>query len=141
MKYLTLEHLYTHAFERTIVESTADFTDAINNIETETIDIVKTYLSRYYDVSKIFSDTPIRTGVLTKIMTYIIIYEAIKRNVYRKIKGRYEENYKWAMEMLEKINAGKITLSDLPEAPKNNASPKAGGKLLHGNLSNKNFYI
>ncbi|WP_372472694.1 phage protein Gp36 family protein [Capnocytophaga sp. ARDL2] len=128
MKYLTLEHLYTHAFERTIVESTADFTDAINNIETETIDIVKTYLSRYYDVSKIFSDTPIRTGVLTKIMTYIIIYEAIKRNVYRKIKGRYEEDYKWAMEMLEKINAGKITLADLPEASQKQRLTKCRGQ-------------
>ena len=141
MKYLTLDHLYTHAFERAIVESTADFTEAIDNIEAETIDIVKTYLARYYDVAQIFGDTPIRTGVLTKIMTNIIIYEAIKRNVYRKIKGRYEEDYKWAMDTLEKINTGKITLADLPEAPKSNTSPKTGGKLLHGNLSNKNFYI
>lgn len=141
MKYLTLEHLYTHAFERAIVESTADFTEAMDNIEAETIDIVKTYLARYYDVAQIFGDTPIRTGVLTKIMTNIILYEAIKRNVYRKAKGKYEEDYKWAMEMLDKINAGKITLADLPEAPKNNTSPKTGGKLLHGNLSNKNFYI
>lgn len=144
MKYLTLDHLYTHAFERAIVESTADFEQAIDNIEEETIDIVKTYLARYYDVSAIFGDRPIKTGVLTKIITNIILYEAIRRNVYRKAKGKFEEDHKWAMDMLEKINSGKISLHDLPEktTSSNPTAPNKGGdKLMHGNLSNKNFYI
>ncbi|MRM94590.1 DUF1320 domain-containing protein [Riemerella anatipestifer] len=143
MKYLTLDHLYTHAFERAVVESTADFEKAIDLIEEETIDIVKTYLARYYDVASIFGDTPIRTGVLTKIITNIILYEAVRRNVYRKVKGKYEEDYKWAMETLEKINSGKITLHDLPEKPSqvDNSNAPTGGKLMYGNLSNKNFFI
>lgn len=143
MKYLTLDHLYTHAFERAIIESTADFEQAIDNIEEETIDIVRTYLARYYDVSAIFGDKPIKTGILTKIITNIILYEAIRRNIYRKAKGKYEEDYKWAMEMLEKVNNGKITLQDLPEKNTNsNTTPNKGNdRLMHGNLSNKNFYI
>lgn len=144
MKYLTLDHLYTHAFERAIIESIADFEEAIDLIEEETIDIVKTYLARYYNVDLIFGETPIKTGILSKIMTNIILYEAIRRNIYRKAKGKFEEDYKWAMEMLEKINAGKLSLHDLPERNANDGSSNPngnGGNLMFGNLSNNNFYI
>lgn len=140
MKYLTLDYLYTHAFERAIKESTQDFEQSIENLEEETIDLVKTYLSRYYDISVIFGEKPIKNGVLTKIITKIIIYEAIRRNVYRKVNNGYQEDYNWAMETLEKLNNGKMTLANLPEKipyskRKNNDS------LQSGNLSNKNFYI
>lgn len=140
MKYLTLDYLYTHAFERAIKESTTDFEQAIENLETETISLVRTYLYRYYDVAKIFAEPPVKNGVLDKIITKIIIYEAVRRNVYRKVNNGYQEDYKWAMETLEKLNTGRMTLSDLPSKPKESTdNPK--DSLMHGNLSNKNFFI
>lgn len=141
MKYLTLDYLYTHAFERAIKESTQDFEQSIENLEEETIDLVKTYLSRYYDISAIFGEKPIKNGVLTKIITKIIIYEAIRRNVYRKVNNDgYQEDYNWAMETLEKLNNGKMILADLPEKIPH-SKRKNNDSLQSGNLSNKNFYI
>ena len=140
MKYLTLDYLYTHAFERAIKESTQDFEQSIENLEEETIDLVKTYLSRYYDISVIFGEKPIKNGVLTKIITKIIIYEAIRRNVYRKVNNGYQEDYNWAMVTLEKLNNGKMTLADLPEKIPH-SKRKNNDSLQSGNLSNKNFYI
>lgn len=140
MKYLTLDYLYTHAFERAIKESTQDFEQSIENLEEETIDLVKTYLSRYYDISAIFGEKPIKNGVLTKIITKIIIYEAIRRNVYRKVNNGYQEDYNWAMETLEKLNNGKMILADLPEKIPH-SKRKNNDSLQSGNLSNKNFYI
>ena len=128
MKYLTLDYLYTHAFERAIKESTQDFEQSIEN------------LSRYYDISVIFGEKPIKNGVLTKIITKIIIYEAIRRNVYRKVNNGYQEDYNWAMETLEKLNNGKMTLADLPEKIPH-SKRKNNDSLQSGNLSNKNFYI
>lgn len=139
MKYLTEEYLFTHAFERAVTESTADFGQTLDNLETETIDLVKTYLSQYYDVSKIFSETePVYNGVLKKVMTKIILYEAVRRNAYRKVPTDYNEDYKWAIETLEKLNNGKLTLHDLP--PKG-SNENDNSRLMWGNLSNKNNYI
>ena len=57
MKYLSLEYLYTHAFERAVAESTNDFASTLENLEAETIALVKTFLSHYYDIELIFSET------------------------------------------------------------------------------------
>lgn len=141
MKYLEIEYLYTHAFERAITESTADFDKTLENLESETIDLVKSYLSQYYDISKIFSLTnPIKNGVLSKIMTKIILYEAVRRNAYRKVPTDYNEDYKWAIETLEKLNSGKLTLTDLPPKTNDDGSTD-NSRLMWGNLSNKNNYI
>ncbi|OCW75098.1 phage protein Gp36 family protein [Elizabethkingia anophelis] len=140
MNYLTEEYLYTHAFERAVTESTADFGKTLENLETETIDLVRSYLSRYYDIAKIFDPVnPVRNGVLTKVMTKIILYEAVRRNAYRKVSTDYAEDYKWAIETLEKLNNGKMTLEDLPKKEIDPTNPD--NKFLWGNLSNKNFYI
>lgn len=141
MKYLTTDYLYTHAFERAIAESTADFDRTIDNLESETIDLVKSYLSEYYDVNKIFSQAaPVRNGVLSKIMTKIILYEAVRRNAYRKVPTDYNEDYKWAMDSLEKLNSGKLKLNNLP--PRTNEDGKTdNSRLMWGNLSNKNNFI
>jgi hypothetical protein len=140
MQYLSLDYLYTHAFERAIAESTHDFAETLENLETETISLVKTYLSQYYDIDLIFSSTaPIENGVLKKIITKIILYEAVRRNAYRKVPADYKEDYQWAMETLEKLNTGKLTLQDLP--PKTNTDGSTKEMLLWGNLSNKNNYI
>lgn len=141
MKYLDEDYLYTHAFERAVTESTADFNNTLDNLEQETIDLVKSYLSQYYDIDKIFSiTTPVKNGVLTKVMTKIILYEAVRRNAYRKVPTDYKEDYEWAIATLEKLNTGKITLSDLPPKEATDDNPTTGS-LLYGNLSNKNLYI
>lgn len=141
MKYLELEYLYTHAFERAVTESTADFEETINNLEQETIDLVKSYLSQYYNVAKIFDESkPVKNGVLSKIMTKIILYEAVRRNAYRKVPTDYKEDYEWAIETLEKLNTGKMNLSDLPPKEATDENPDTGS-LLYGNLSNENYYM
>ena len=141
MKYLDLDYLYTHAFERAITESTADFEQTLDNLETETIALVKSYLSQYYNVAKIFDETdPVKNGVLSKVMTKIILYEAVRRNAYRKVPTDYAEDYKWAIETLEKLNNGKMNLTDLPPKESTPDSPDTSS-LMWGNLSNKNLYI
>ena len=141
MKYLTLDYLYTHAFERAVTESTADFNNTLDNLESETIDLVKTYLSQYYNVALIFSETnPIQNGVLKKVMTKIILYEAVRRNAYRKVATDYKDDYIWAIATLEKLNTGKLSLPDLPPKEATEDNPTTGS-ILWGNLSNPNNYI
>ena len=56
MKYLTLDYLYTHAFERAIKESTQDFEQSIENLEEETIDLVKKLIYQDTMIFLLFSE-------------------------------------------------------------------------------------
>ena len=139
MIYITLDHLYTYAFDRSVKESTQDFDKTLENLERDTIALIKPYLCKYYDIKKIFDpETPVRHGMLIKIITKIILHEAISRNAYRKVSQNSKDDYDWAMATLEKLNTGRLVLTDLPEKPKQQNSTMG---LIHGNLSNKNFYI
>lgn len=138
MIYLSKEYLQTHIFEKLLSESILDFDEALCNSEAEWIDIIKTMLSNRYDVEAIFNEeTPVHNELLKRILSKLVIYDAVRRNAARKVPTDYENEKKWAEEMLEKIAYGKLTLDDLPK-PQDIYSP---GQFMSGNLSNENFYI
>ena len=113
MIYLNKEYLKTHIYERFLIESTSDFEQMLLNSELEWIDIIKSMLSSRYDVSKIFdTNTPIHNELLKRILSKFIIYDAVRRNAARKVPTDFENEKKWAEEMLEKISVGKIVLDE-----------------------------
>ena len=140
MIYLDKEYLKTHIYERFLIESTSDFEQMLSNSELEWIDIVKSMLSSRYNVVKIFdTNTPIHNELMKRILSKFIIYDAVRRNAARKVPTDFENEKKWAEEMLEKISVGKIVLDDLPKPPEDNTGNN--GSFMSGNLSNQDFYI
>lgn len=140
MIYLEKEYLITHIFERLLNESSDDYSDMLDNSEEEQIGVIKSMLAGRYDVETIFDKTaPVINAVLKRILTKLVIYDAIRRNAARKVPTDYKEEYEWAMKMLEKLSTGAIVLDDLPKPPLN--PDGTSGTTMHGNLSNKNFYI
>ena len=140
MIYLDKEYLKTHIYERFLIESTSDFDHMLSNSELEWIDIIKSMLSSRYDVVKIFdTNTPIHNELLKRILSKFIIYDAVRRNAARKVPTDFENEKKWAEEMLEKISVGKIVLDDLPKPTEDNTGNN--GSFMSGNLSNQDFYI
>lgn len=140
MIYLEKEYLQTHIFERLLEESSGDYMDMLDNAEAEQIGVIKSMLAGRYDVSLIFNeDAPIINEVLKRILSKLVIYDAVRRNAARKVPTDYKEEYEWAMDMLEKLSTGKVVLDDLPKPPLN---PDGTSKTtLWGNLTDKNFYI
>lgn len=140
MIYLEKKYLKTHIYERFLIESTSDFEQMLSNSELEWIDIIKSMLSSRYDVAKIFdTNTPIHNELLKRILSKFIIYDAVRRNAARKVPTDFENEKKWAEEMLEKISVGKIVLEDLPKPPEDTTGNN--GSFMSGNLSNQDFYI
>lgn len=140
MVYLNKNDLITHAFERFIDESSNDFDDALKNIEAENIGIIKSYLGANYDVDTIFDkDDPIRNPLLVRILSKMVLYDTVRRNAARKVPSDYVEEYKTAMETLEKIAFGKLDIKELPPAIDDDG--KIISNTLFGNNRNKNFYI
>lgn len=140
MNYLLKEDLITHAFERLIDESSKDFEDSLKNIESENIGIIKSYLGAHYDVDAIFDEEePIRNPLLVRILSKMVLYDVIRRNAARKVPSDYVEEYEKAMETLEKIAFGKLTIKELPPAIDDDG--KIISNTLFGNNRNKNFYI
>ena len=138
MIYLSQEYLQTHIYDKLLTEITTDFEQMLDNLEAEWIDVFKSMLSSRYDVEAIFNtETPIQNELLKRILSKLVIYDAVRRNAARKVPTDYENEKKWAEEMLEKIAYGKLTLDDLPK-PQDNTNP---GQFMSGNLSNENFYI
>lgn len=140
MIYLEKQYLETHIFSRLLNESSDDFVDMLDNSEAEQIDLMKSMLSARYAVDLIFDEqNPIQNGILKRILSKLVIYDAVRRNAARKVPSDYKEEYEWAMEMLEKLSIGKIVLDDLPKPGINPDGTTA--TTMSGNLSNKNFYI
>lgn len=140
MIYLEKQYLETHIFARLLNESSDDFVDMLDNSEAEQIDLMKSMLSARYAVDLIFDEqNPVQNGILKRILSKLVIYDAVRRNAARKVPSDYKEEYEWAMEMLEKLSIGKIVLDDLPKPGLN--PDGTTGTTMSGNLSNKNFYI
>lgn len=140
MVYLLKTDLITHAFERLIDESSADFEHTLKNVESENIGIIKSYLGSRYDVDTIFNKiAPIRNALLIRILTKLVLYDVVRRNAARKVPTDYVEEYKAAMETLEKIAFGKLDIKELP--PAIDEDGQVISNTLFGNNRNSNFYI
>lgn len=140
MQYLLKPDLITHAFEWLIDESTSDFDHTLKNVESENIGIIKSYLGSRYDVDTIFNKTaPIRNPLLVRILTKLVLYDVVRRNAARKVPVDYVEEYKEAMETLEKIAFGKLEIKELP--PAIDEDGQVVSNTLFGNNRNPNYYI
>lgn len=137
MIYITKEDLYMLAQPRMIEESMADDQTAINNIELAVIDEVKAALNGRYDIAKIFGNPPMRSSLLAKIISRMVMYDLFGRNAARKIGEDHQRNWEWALARLKDINAGREVLLGMP------ASQPNGGNapLMYGNNRKSKFYI
>lgn len=91
---------------------TANSADApaliFEKIEKSQIDFISAMLNSRYDMAVAFAQVDDeRNGVLLEILIKLVVYKFIKRNAARKVPEDAKDDYKWAMEQLEKIQAGK----------------------------------
>ena len=138
MKYITIKDIVTNIHESMIQSSIEKDTGILDAIELQTIDEIKSYIGARYDTSKIFSDTPIVNGMLTRIIVCIVTYRAIRRNAARKVPDDYTEMQEWAYDVLEKIRDGIMTLPDAPSA----VDPETGERLnLFGSNRKPEYFL
>ncbi|WP_139420968.1 hypothetical protein [Chryseobacterium mulctrae] len=141
MIYLQDKDLNAYTQERLLNESTKDFEEARDELETHRISEVKSMISKYYNVESIFS-TPIRHPHIIKILAKMVGYDIKKRNATRKVPDDVKEDLTWAERELDKMHRGIIKFDDLPAKVNDPTSPgTAASKMLYGNLKNENFYI
>ena len=143
MKYLLEKDLKAYTQERLLTESVADFQEAKDEFEDHRISEVKVLISKYYNVSAIFSETePIRRPHLIKILSKMVGYDIKKRNAARKVSSDVDKDLEWAEKELDKMHRGIIKFDDLPPKVTDPSSPGTNAsKMLYGNLKNENFYI
>ncbi|NDW10463.1 phage protein Gp36 family protein [Dysgonomonas sp. 520] len=117
MAFLTKEELKTVA-DIAIVNKITDLDDSIVvDIIDESIDKMKSYLSRYYDVESIFSaEGNERKKSIVKRLKDIVIYEIYERHT-REPNAVAARRYAEAMDWLEKINTGELGDGTLPPKP------------------------
>lgn len=140
MIYLDAEDLQADSFQRFITDSTKDDVGVIDRAELKCIGIMKTYLQGRYDVDLIFDeDEPIRDEVFVEILVKLVLKKIFGRNAARKVPTDVKEDYDEAMKQLEKLNAGRLTIKNLPVPSTDDGSPSAAP--LFGNISNPDFYI
>jgi phage gp36-like protein len=116
MTFLVKEELKTVAQIGTIDKITNLDDEIINNIIVESISLMKSYLSRFYDANAIFNATgdERNKGVLKKLKD-IVIYEIYERHT-REQNAVAARRYSEAMNWLEKINTGEFGDATLPNA-------------------------
>lgn len=138
MKYITTKDIIANIHEPMMHASIEKDTSILDTIELQTIDEIKSYIGARYDTSKIFGDTPVVNGMLTRIIVCIVTYRAIRRNAARKVPDDYSEMQEWAYGVLEKIRDGIMTLPGAPLA----VDPETGEKLsLFGSNRKPEYFL
>jgi hypothetical protein len=117
MSFLTKAELKTVADEA-IIDIITGVDDTIaDQIIAESIDVMSSYLSNYYNAAAIFAASGSgRSLMVLKHLKDIVIYEIYirhTRDMNEVAKARYDE----AMNWLEKMNTGEFKDSRLPEVP------------------------
>jgi len=114
MSFLTKTELNTVADLAIVDIITALDDSVVEQIIAESIDIMSSYLSNYYDPVAIFAATgETRSLMVLKHLKDIVIYEVYirhTRDMNEVAKMRYEESMNW----LEKMNTGEFKDSRLP---------------------------
>lgn len=145
LSFLRESDLKTHAFWALVAPSIADHEVGVTSIEAQNIAIIRSKLKARYDVDAIFSieppeeeDEDERNPLIVRVLTKLVLYDIFRRNAARKIPEDIKEEYKWAMQWLDNVNAG-IEQPDLPPVTDDNGNPIP--ILIYGNNRNDNFYI
>lgn len=142
MAFLTQEELKTVATDEVVNIITNEDKSIVATIIDESIDLMKSYLFRYYNTDAIFSaEADQRSKIILKYLKDIVIHEVYIRRTKRLnevAKLRYDEALIW----LEKLTAGKIDL-ELPrkqvdadgdgKADSNSTFLKLGGRKTYKN--------
>lgn len=126
-----------------------DILSGIDNADTvvaaiiaESIDIMKGFLSRFYDIDAIFSATgTARKLSVLKRLKDIVIYEIYERHT-RETNAVAARRYNEAMDWLEKCYTGELgdrTLPPKPTTPENTAGT-AGDVQFGGNIRYSSKY-
>lgn len=117
MAFLTKDELKTVA-DQNIINKLVNLDDTIvEEIIEESISLMKSYLSRYYDAEAIFATAGSKRNkhVLKKLKD-IVIYEIYERHT-RETNDVAARRYNIAMHWLEKINTGEQGDGTLPSKP------------------------
>ena len=140
MIYLQDEDIHAYIQIRLKDESQADFTTAIDEIEANNIELIRSYLASRFDVALIFDENaPIIDGVIKRILAHLVIYDLIRRNAARKVPTDYREDYNQAMKDLQRINSGELQLGDLPGAVDEDGNTLSN--VMWTQNRNENFFI
>ncbi|MEC3875947.1 phage protein Gp36 family protein [Chryseobacterium salviniae] len=111
MPFLSIQELNTEAPESfiNILKGTED--DAINEIIADMIDLMKTNLGSYYDITAIFeAEGAERSRTVLNYLKDLVFYKIQKRRKQGVLDGSdYDEAMKW----LEEVSTGKRK-ADLP---------------------------
>jgi len=140
MIFLEQIDLETQMFQQFFNQDNSPNKDEIlDNIEQQNIALIKSKLNGRYDTTAIFSATGTdRHWLIIKILTKLVIYDFIRRNAARKLPNDLVKEWEWAMEILEKIKAGKETPEGLPPVTNEDGTT---GTIIYGNKKTNNFYI
>ena len=136
MAFLNPEEIKTVADQAIVNIIVNDDTDIITIIIDESIDKMKSYLSRHYDTDSIFAaEGAARKLSIVKRLKDIVIYEIYERHT-REPNAVAARRYAEAMDWLEKMNTGELGDHTLPVKP---ATPEeeegtAGDTRFGGNI-------
>jgi len=132
MAFLIKEELKTVS-DINIVNKITNLDDEIvTEIIEESIDLMKGYLSRYYDAETIFEkEGADRKKSVLKKLKDIVIYEIYNRNKWGVDSGT-EKSYIEAINWLEKLNTGEFGDDTLPAKPSEEETTGTGGDIRFG---------
>ena len=140
MRWLTKDDLQAHAQGRAIQESGADWEstelDLLDVLEAQNIDVIKSYLSSY-NADELFNNTTERPQIIVMVLATLVLYNLVKRNTYRKVPDDMKERYQWAMEWLQNVQRGLVTVPGLIEKD----SEKSAFDLRYGTNTNKDWQL
>lgn len=135
MAFLTKEELKTVSDINIVNKITALDDDIVNDIIDESIALMTSYLSRFYDATSIFAkENNERNKHIIKKLKDIVIYEVYERHS-REPNAVAERRYNIAMRWLEKINTGEQgdgTLPTKPDEPGENENNGSTGDSRYG---------
>lgn len=139
MRYIEKIDLIEVIQERLLDDSIAEAPEALlDKLEEKAISHVISYLSGTYDTIKIFGNPVMKHNLLVQIIAIIIVYRSVRRNAARKVSEDYKEMLDEANRMLSNIQSKKQILDGMPLIV---GSTGSTGSLLHGNSTDKNFFI
>ena len=132
MAFLTKEELRTVS-DINIVNKIIALDDSIvTEVIDESIDLMKSYLSRFYDVDTIFSQSgEERKKAIVKKLKDIVIYELYTRNKWSQVESVLR-SYNEAINWLEKLNTGEFGDHTLPDIPESDEPPGTDGNVRFG---------
>ena len=111
--FITVEELRTVSTIQVVNLITNNQEPVVTDLINENVDLMKSYLFKYYDVEAIFNATgDNRSKVVLKHLKSLMIYDLYlirNKEASRELENKYAE----AMGWLEKISIGKID-ADLP---------------------------